>query len=108
VHETAAGAAAADELAAEPVTTPVAGAAAQASTAAQQAVPAPIAPAPVPKADLEAIIAGAGLQWVETSASAVPEEAPAEVPAPRVPRVRRPRSAPSGEPLQQVETRHDG
>ncbi len=66
----------------------------------------PITPVELPKAELEQILAGAGLQWVETVAR--PQvEAVAEVPAPRAPRVRRPRSAAAAEPLQQVETRPD-
>jgi len=67
---------------------------------------APVAPAVVvPKEELEEILQGAGLQWVETVARAQAPDEPAEVPAPRAPRVRRPRSATVAEPLQQVETR---
>jgi ribonuclease E len=68
----------------------------------------PIAPVELPKAELEQILAGAGLQWVETVARPAAAEAPAEVPPPRAPRTRRPRSAPVSEPLQQVETRSGG
>ncbi len=64
----------------------------------------PIAPVALPKAELEQVLAGAGLQWVETTERPAVAEEPAEVPAPRAPRVRRPRSAPVSEPLQQVET----
>jgi len=76
--------------------------------------PVPIEPAPAaqampePKVDLAAVVEGAGLQWVQTLASAVHAEEPAEVPPPRTPRVRRPRSVPASEPLQQVETRNEG
>jgi hypothetical protein len=58
----------------------------------------------IPKAELEQLLAGAGLQWVETAARPAAQQEPAEVPAPRTPRVRRPRSAVVAEPLQQVET----
>lgn len=66
----------------------------------------PIVPVEVPKAELEQMLAGAGLQWVETVARPEAEHM-TEVPAPRVPRVRRPRSVAASEPLQQVETRPD-
>ncbi|MFA7665929.1 MAG: Rne/Rng family ribonuclease [Burkholderiaceae bacterium] len=66
--------------------------------------------APVPAADdgtdkqvLEAIVATAGLQWVETSAANVAEIVPEPV-APRPVRKRRPRAVIVEEPLQQVET----
>jgi ribonuclease E len=64
----------------------------------------PIAPVELPKAQLEEILAGAGLQWVETVARPA-AELPVEVPPPRTPRVRRPRATPVAEPLEQVETR---
>jgi ribonuclease E len=65
---------------------------------------APIAPVELPKAQLEEILAGAGLQWVETAARPASEQ-PAEVPPPRTPRVRRSRRVVVAEPLEQVETR---
>ncbi len=78
------------------------------ATLAQAAAPIapimPIAPVALPKAELEQVLAGAGLQWVETTERPAVAEEPAEVPTPRAPRVRRPRSAPVSEPLQQVET----
>ena len=65
---------------------------------------APVTPVELPKAELEQLIAGAGLQWVETVARPAAQQEPAEIPAPRTPRVRRPRSTSAAEPLQQVET----
>jgi len=64
----------------------------------------PIVPVELPKAELEQLLAGAGLQWVETVARPAAEQEPAVVPPPRTPRVRRPRSTAVAEPLQQVET----
>jgi ribonuclease E len=93
-------------------------AAAAATPAVHVSVEAP-APAPTPataaaavvasaanKEDLEAIVAQAGLQWVQTTTS--PEslpQVPAEVPAPRTPRRRKARTETTEEPLVQVETR---
>jgi len=64
----------------------------------------PIAPAALPKEQLESIVESVGLQWVETTHRAEPAAQPEEVPAPRPRRVRKPRNAASGEPLEQVET----
>jgi ribonuclease E len=63
------------------------------------------APAPS-RESLEAIVAGAGLQWVETRADPSAEAQPsAEVPAPRPVRRRKPKSETAQEPLVQIETR---
>lgn len=66
-----------------------------------------IAPA-LPKEQLESIVESAGLQWVETTASVTSPEESGELPPLRAPRVRRPRAAPTVEPLEQVETRPGG
>jgi ribonuclease E len=57
-----------------------------------------------PAVELKSIVESAGLQWVETVASA--EQTPEQivVPAPRPTRVRKPRAVQPSEPLQQVET----
>jgi ribonuclease E len=67
-------------------------------------VPAPTA-RPIDASALHAVVEQAGLQWVQTSPAAMNEEPAIEPVAPRVPRVRKARPAPNGEPLQQVETR---
>ena len=67
------------------------------------AAPAPVAEEIVPRQALEAIVESAGLQWVETAATALPEPEP-EVVAPRPVRKRKPRTVVVNEPLQQVET----
>ena len=75
----------------------------QAERVAPKEADEPIAPAPLPRDQLESIVESAGLQWVETS-HAAPAAQPETVPPPRKPRVRKPRSAASAEPLEQVET----
>jgi ribonuclease E len=86
-----------------PVPAPVA---ASPVVAAPTPAPAPVvAPAPVPvkKADLDNIVSGAGLQWVETAPSAAVEEV--VVPsAPRPVRTRKPKAPIEQMSLQQVET----
>jgi hypothetical protein len=64
-------------------------------------------PLPAPdKSDLDSIVSGAGLQWVETKSKQLSlEDGMAAVPAPRPVRVRKPRAVVQAEPLQQVETR---
>jgi ribonuclease E len=70
--------------------------------AAPAAAPVP-APEPVKKADLDNIVSGAGLQWVETAPSASVEEV--IVPsAPRPVRTRKPKAPIEQMSLQQVET----
>jgi ribonuclease E len=74
----------------------------QAPAPVQALAPAP-APAPVKKADLDNIVSGAGLQWVETAPSAAVEEI--VVPsAPRPVRTRKPKAPIEQMSLQQVET----
>jgi ribonuclease E len=71
------------------------------------AVAAPVqASAAAPIADTSSLIAvveSAGLQWVQTVASAVAEPE-AVVPVVRIPRVRKPRAVAPAEPLMQIET----
>ncbi|HEY0877343.1 MAG TPA: hypothetical protein VGE10_02730 [Zeimonas sp.] len=64
----------------------------------------PIAPAPLPRDQLESIVESAGLQWVETAPHPETAPQPEEVPPPRTRRARKPRSTPNAEPLEQVET----
>ena len=94
-------------LASSPVALPVSEAPAPASEAAPVpsapiVVPAPVA-APVRAEDLNAAVESAGLQWVQTSRSAVVDETPA-MPVERTRRVRKPKAPVVHEPLQQVET----
>jgi ribonuclease E len=104
----------APQIAPEPVSiaqveaAPAVEAPAPAALPALAALPEAAAPAPateVPREKLETIVANVGLQWVETrpQRQLSLEEAPA--PAPRAPRVRKPRASVVSEPLQQVETR---
>ena len=57
---------------------------------------------------LKAMVAQAGLQWVETSSDRIDAEPYVTVPSPRVARQRKPRPTIVAEPLQQVETRPGG
>jgi ribonuclease E len=77
------------------------------STPAPAPIPAPVqapAPAPVKKADLDNIVSGAGLQWVETAPSAVAVDEPVVPAAPRPVRTRKPKAPIEQMSLQQVET----
>ncbi len=90
------------EAARETEDSPQAAPAAMSSDAAE-----PIA---LPREELRSVIESAGLQWVETTAPAVPQPLPAEtaeVP-PRPRRVRRPRKPVASTPLEQVETAPSG
>lgn len=71
--------------------------------------PRPAAPAaqPVPTQALEDVVQSAGLEWVQTSAAATPDPAPAAPRPPRPRRQRKPRAPVDVEPLQQVETQAD-
>jgi ribonuclease E len=80
-----------------------------ASVAAPVAVaPAPVAkpaaPAPTP-ANLDNVVQGAGLVWVQTVSNASPVEAEPVVVKPRVPRQRKPKVDSAAEPMQMVETK---
>ena len=82
----------------------------QAEPAPAVAVQQPTAPAPTATAsvDIDAMLRAAGLQMAVTNPErlrAVQAEQAAVVPAPRVPRERKPLPLVSHEPLQQVETR---
>lgn len=60
---------------------------------------------PTPPKDLDKVVEGAGLEWVQTTAKPVAEVTPAPAPRPRrAPRKRRPAADVSAQPLQQVET----
>jgi ribonuclease E len=93
------------------VAAPVAPVVAAPVTAAQPtAAPAGDMPAPAPAArpidagSLQSVVEQAGLQWVQTAPSAATQEPEPIALAPRVPRVRKARSAPVAEPLVQIET----
>ena len=90
------------EAARETEDTPQAAPAAMSSDAAE-----PIA---LPREELRSVIESAGLQWVETTAPAVPQPLPAEAAEapPRPRRVRRPRKPVASTPLEQVETAPSG
>jgi ribonuclease E len=79
--------------------------AAQPTAARAGDTPAP-APAarPIDTGSLQSVVEQAGLQWVQTAPSAATEEPEPIALAPRVPRVRKARSAPVAEPLVQIET----
>jgi hypothetical protein len=67
--------------------------------------PAPVAASrPIDTGSLQSVIEQAGLQWVQTAPSAAGQEPEPITVAPRVPRVRKARSAPVSEPLMQIET----
>lgn len=89
----------------EPVPAPAAQPVAEPVVQAQPVEPKPAAPAPVPAAstaDLNAVVAAAGMQWVETRSGAAQPQA--DVPAPKLGRARKPVQAVSSAPLVQVET----
>jgi ribonuclease E len=64
----------------------------------------PAAPAPTP-ANLDNVVQGAGLVWVQTLGNAAPAEAEPVVVKPRVPRQRKPKADTAAEPMQMVETK---
>jgi ribonuclease E len=64
----------------------------------------PAAPAPTP-ANLDNVVQGAGLVWVQTVGNAAPVEAEPIAVKPRVPRQRKPKVEVVSEPLQMVETK---
>jgi hypothetical protein len=79
---------------------PIAAAPAELAAVAEPAAPPPVA--------LDKVVSQAGLEWVQTQARPAADAAPVEEAAqPRAGRVRKPRQAPAGESLQQVETRPD-
>jgi ribonuclease E len=97
----------------KPTPAPVAVAAPVAPEAAPVAVavappapPVPVAPAPAPvkKADLDNIVSGAGLQWVETAPTAAMTEEIIVPAGPRPVRKRKPKAQVEQMSLQQVET----
>ncbi|VFR78142.1 Ribonuclease E [plant metagenome] len=93
----------------EPVPAPAAQPVAEPVIQAQPVEPKPAAPAPAPTAapaastaDLNAVVAAAGMQWVETRSGAAQPQA--DVPAPKLGRARKPVQAVASTPLVQVET----
>ncbi|VFR19065.1 Ribonuclease E [plant metagenome] len=93
----------------EPVPAPAAQPVAEPVVQAQPVEPKPAAPAPAPTAapaastaDLNAVVAAAGMQWVETRSGAAQPQA--DVPAPKLGRARKPVQAVASTPLVQVET----
>jgi hypothetical protein len=86
-----------------PAEAPVQPSVAAPAAAEPSAQPAP-EPIEVPKAELESIVSGAGLEWVETKPRQLSFEDTTPVPAPRPARRRKPRATLPDEPLMQVET----
>ncbi len=82
-----------------PVAAPIAVAPAPAPVVAR---PAALAPTP---ANLDNVVQGAGLVWVQTVGNAAPAEAEPVVVKPRVPRQRKPKADTAAEPMQMVETK---
>jgi ribonuclease E len=91
-----------------PVPAPVAAtpAPAHVETKVETKVEAKVEPKVLPKAELDSIVSGAGLQWVETVASSPVEEAP-QMATPRPVRKRKPKAPVEQMSLQQVETSGD-
>ncbi len=91
-------------VAVQPVPAPVTPPPVVITTSVPAPAPTPVpTPAPIKKADLDNIVSGAGLQWVETAPNAAVEEV--VIPsAPRPVRTRKPKAPIEQMSLQQVET----